>query len=66
MVCSSLVDIIYVPQQCGFLHLMAILTLPIIHLYGEVVKSGTKILDLFDISVGMLYTQLDNLHEVNP
>jgi hypothetical protein len=40
MVWSSLVDITYVPPQCGFPHLMVVLTPPIIHLYGEVVKSG--------------------------
>jgi hypothetical protein len=37
---SSLEAITYVLRQCGFLVRMAGLTLPIIHLYGEVVKSG--------------------------
>ena len=66
---SSLVNITYAPLQCGFLHLLAILTLPIVHLYGEVVKSGgdlTKILRSFDIPFGVLYTWLDKLLEVSP
>jgi hypothetical protein len=40
MVCSGLLNITYAALQCGFVHLLAILTLPIIHLYGEVVKLG--------------------------